>query len=79
MINHTKKDFDRGNNIEEAQQKLEYENTDIWNPILKAGQFSDEDVKGREDRQFELHIKADYRESQKRKFTIKKTNTKLMA
>ena len=60
MINHTKKDFDRGNDISKALQKLEYKNTDNWNPILKASKLSDEYVKGREDRQFELQFKSDY-------------------
>ena len=36
VISHTKKDLDRGNNISEALRKLEYKNTDNWNPILKA-------------------------------------------
>ena len=40
VINHIKKDFDRG-----TIQKLEYENTDNWNPILKASTFLDEYVK----------------------------------
>ena len=45
VINHIKKDFDRGNNISEALGKLEYENTDNWNPIFKSITLSDEDVK----------------------------------
>ena len=76
VINHIKKDFDRGNNIAEALRKLEYENTDNWNPILKLSISLDEYVKVREDRQFELQFKADYGEAQKRK--IKTTNTRLM-
>ena len=60
VINHTKKDLDRGNDIAETLQKLEYEDTDNWNPILKASTSSDDDVKGREDRQFELQFKSDY-------------------
>ena len=67
VINHIKKDFDRGNNISEALRKLEYENTDNWNPNFKSITSSDEDVKWREDRQFELQSKADYGEPQKRK------------
>ena len=45
VINHVKKDFNRGNNIAEALRKLEYENTDNWNPILKAITSSDEYLK----------------------------------
>ena len=30
VINHTKKDFDRGNDIAEDLQNLEYGNTDDW-------------------------------------------------
>ena len=60
MINKIEKNFDRGNDIAEAIQKLEYKNTDNWNPILKASTSSDEDVKGREYRQFKLQFKADY-------------------
>ena len=41
MINHIKKDFDRGNDIAEALKMLEYKNTDNWNPILKASKLSD--------------------------------------
>ena len=67
MINHTKKYFDRGNDIAKTLLKLEYEITDNWNPILKASTSSDEDVKGREDINFELQFKADYGKSQKRK------------
>ena len=67
VINHIKKDFDRGNNISEALQNLEYENTDNWNTILKASTSLDDDVKGKEDIQFELQFKADYGETQKRK------------
>ena len=67
VINHTKKDFDGGNNIAEALRKLEYKNTDNWNPILKASTSSYEDVKGREDRQFELKFKAEFGECQKLK------------
>ena len=36
VTNHIKKDFYRGNDIAEALQNLEYENTYNWNPILKA-------------------------------------------
>ena len=67
MINHIKKDFDRSKNISEALRKLEYKNTDNWNPILKASISSDEDVKVGEDRQSELQFKAEYGESQRRK------------
>ena len=76
MINHIKRDFDRGNDISKDLQDLEYEHTDNWNPILKLSISLDEYVKVREDRQFELKFKADYREAQKRK--IKTTNTRLM-
>ena len=67
MINKTEKNFDRGNDIAEAIQKLEYKNTDNWNPILKASTSSDEYVKGREYRKFKLQFKADYGEYQKLK------------
>ena len=67
VINHIKKDFDRSKNISEALRKLEYKNTDNWNPILKASTSSDEYVKGREYRQSELQFKAEYGESQIRK------------
>ena len=67
MINNIKKDFDRVNDISEDLQKFEYKSTDNWNPILKASKFPDEDLKGGEDRQFELQFKVDYGESQKRK------------
>ena len=67
VINHTKKDFYRGNDIAKALRKLEYKNTDNWNPILKASTSLDENVKGREDRQSELQFKADYGESPKGK------------
>ena len=66
MINYIKKDFDRGNDIAEAIQKLEYKSTDNWNLILKASISSDEDVKGGEDRQSKFQFKADYGEAQKR-------------
>ena len=56
VINHIKKDFNRG-----TIRKLEYKNMDNWYPILKASTFLDEYVKGREDRHFELQFKADYR------------------
>ena len=67
MIDHIKNDFDRGNDISKALQKLEYENTDNWNPILKASTLSDEDVKGWEGRQFELQFKVYYGEAQRYK------------
>ena len=35
VINHIKKDFDRGNNIAKDLKKFEYKNTENWNPILK--------------------------------------------
>ena len=60
VINHIKKDFDRGNDIAEAIQNLEYKNTDNRNPILKASTKADQYVKGREYRQFKLQFKADY-------------------
>ena len=65
VINHIKKDFDRGNSIVEALWKLDYKNTDNWSPILKASTSSDDDVKVREDSQFDLQLKADYGEIQK--------------
>ena len=65
VINHIKKYFDRGNDIAETLLKLEYEITDNWNPILKASTSSDDDVKVREDSQFDLQLKADYGETQK--------------
>ena len=67
VINHIKKYFDRGNDIAETLLKLEYEITDNWNPILKASTLSDEDLKGIEDRQFELKFIAYYGEAQKLK------------
>ena len=67
MINHIKKDFDTGNDIAKALQKFEYENTDNWNPILKASTSLDEDVKLTVDRKSELQLKEDYVEAQKLK------------
>ena len=60
VINHIKKDFDRGNDITGDLRKLECENTDNWKPILKASTSLDEYVKVREDRQSELQFKAYY-------------------
>ena len=54
MINHTKKDLNRGKDITKALQKLEYKNTDNWNPILKVDKSSDDNAKGRGDRHFKL-------------------------
>ena len=54
MINKIEKNFDRGNDIAEAIQKLEYKNTDNWNPILKVDKSSDDNAKGRGDRHFKL-------------------------
>ena len=51
---------------------MEYKNTDNWNPILKASTSSDEYVKGREYRQFKLHLKADDGEAQNRKMFYQK-------
>ena len=67
VINTIKKDFDRGNNIAKALQRFDNKNINDWNQILKSSTSLDEDVKGREDRQFELQFKADYGKSQKRK------------
>ena len=58
VINHIKKDFDRG-----TLQKLEYKNTDHWNPIFKSYKQLDNCVKGREDRLLEIQFKVDYGES----------------
>ena len=56
---------DRGNDITEALRKLEYKNTDNWNPVLKASTSLNEDEKGREDRHSKLQFKSYYGESQK--------------
>ena len=60
VINNIKKDFYRGNDINKDLRKLEYKNTENWNPILKAITLSDDDAKERQDKQFKLQIKADY-------------------
>ena len=67
MINHIKKDFNRGNNITEALQKLEYKNTENCNPVLKASTLYDDDAKARQYKQFKIPFRADYVEAQKRK------------
>ena len=67
LINHIKKDFNRGNNITEALQKLEYKNTENCNPVLKASTLYDDDAKARQYKQFKIPFRADYVEAQKRK------------
>ena len=67
VINHVKKDFNRGNNITEALQKLEYKNTENCNPVLKASTLYDDDAKARQYKQFKIPFRADYVEAQKRK------------
>ena len=34
VVNHTKKTFDRGNNVSEALQTLVKSDTDVWKPTL---------------------------------------------
>jgi hypothetical protein len=67
VVNHTKKTFDRGNDISEALRTLVRPDADAWKPTLKMSVDADDDVKKREDKQFEMEHKAELDQAMKRK------------
>jgi hypothetical protein len=58
IVNHIKKEYDRGRDIAEPLQELKKPDTDTWMPQLKGSTKKDDAVRATEDRQFEMEYKA---------------------
>jgi hypothetical protein len=58
IINHIKKEFDRGRDITESLRELKKPDTDTWMPNLRASTKPDTTARATEDRQFEMEYKA---------------------
>ena len=70
LINHIKMSFDQGNDIAETLTTMVKMETDNWMPILKSSdELDDEQLRERENRQFELQYKAELDEAMKRRRT----------
>ena len=62
--------FDQGNNISEILMTMVKIKTDDWMPTLKSSdKLDDEQLRERENRQFELQYKAELDEAMKRRRT----------
>jgi hypothetical protein len=58
IINHIKKEYDRGRDIAESLRELQKPNTDTWMPTLRASTETDATVALTENKQFEMEYKA---------------------
>jgi hypothetical protein len=58
IINHIKKEYERGQDIAELLQELKKTDTNTWMPKLKGSTKKDEEAKATQDRQFEMEYKA---------------------
>jgi hypothetical protein len=58
IINHIKKDYERGRDIAESLQELKKPNTNTWMPKLKGSTKKDDAAKETENRQFKMEYKA---------------------
>ena len=58
VINYIKRTFDRGNDIAETLRTLSIQETEKWMPELKMSNETDEAIKTKENRQYELEYKA---------------------
>ena len=67
VLNHIKKEFDRGNDIAEALRTETKPDTDAWKPTLTVSSDPDPDTKAREDKQYEMEYKAELDEALRRK------------
>ena len=59
IINHVKMTYDRGVDISKALRKMELEDTDLWMPTLKASTATNDDIKERENKQFDMLYKEE--------------------
>ena len=67
IINYVKMTFERGNDIGEALQKLELENTDLWKPTLRRSTNDNETEAALENEQIKIEFKSELDEYMKRK------------
>ena len=67
VINHIKKTFDRGNDISEALRTLSKVDPDIWKPSLKVSTDTDNEIKQRENEQYEMEYETEIYEALERK------------
>ena len=58
IINYIKHTFDRGNDITKTLRTLKMQETNHWMPTLKMSNSIDDEIKSRENWQFELEYKA---------------------
>ncbi len=58
IINHIKKEYERGWDIAESLRELKKPDTDTWMPKLKGSTKKDEEAKATQDRQFEMEYEA---------------------
>jgi hypothetical protein len=58
IINHIKKEYDRGRDIAESLRELQKPNTDTWMPTLSTSTESHATVALTENKQFEMEYKA---------------------
>ncbi len=79
LLNYIKRTYTRGNDIAEALRKMESPDTNKWKPVLQMSKDTDDEVKKREYRQYELDYKADYDEYMKRKRTLEENSYKAYA
>ena len=66
LINHIKKDFNRGNDIAEALRTLRSPDTNSWKPILRRSKQKDQELKNLENEQMKMEFKAELDECMKR-------------
>jgi hypothetical protein len=58
IINHIKKEYDRGRDIAESLRELAIPKTDLWMPTLKASSDTEPAVQALENKQYEMEYKA---------------------
>jgi hypothetical protein len=63
IINHIKKEYDRGRDIAESLHELKKPDTDTWMPKLKGSTKKDEEAKATQDTQFKMEYKAKFGEA----------------
>ena len=66
IINHIKKEYDRGRDIAESLRELQKPNTDTWMPTLRASTNTDSEAQATENKQYELEYKAKLTEAMRR-------------
>jgi len=62
VINHTKKEYDRGVDVAEALRKGQEPDLREWQPSLRIGTTVDESIKAVENKQFKMLFKAELEE-----------------